>query len=94
MGKIYSSIKEGDAYSAISEQGFLELVIIEKNDNKRLCYWIYDDVADDYVFHEIVKPSQLANYHLASISAIKTRENEQRKISSKPRSNYRRNRFG
>lgn len=66
-------IKEGDSFSAIKGSLF-QAVIVERNDDKRLSYWIYDNVAEKFIFHDIAKPSNLAKNHLCFLKRIKERE--------------------
>lgn len=78
MGKIYS-IREGDAYSWLVGDLF-QSIIIEKNNPKRLSYWIYNSADENYVFHDIVKPSELAKKHLDFIYHIKKKQNRKENV--------------
>lgn len=68
-------IKEGDAYASM-QNGELVSVIIDRNDERRLCYWVYCSVDGKFVYHEIGKPSLLARNHLNFIKEI-AKEEEQ-----------------
>ena len=69
-------IKEGDAFAAMKGNLF-QSVIVDRNDKHRLCYWVYDDLTERFVYNEIAKPSQMANDHLDFIRRIAKREEEQ-----------------
>ena len=69
-------IKEGDSFSA-SLGSLFQAVIVERNDDKRLSYWIYDSVVEKFIFHDIAKPSSLAKNHLTLLKSIKKREKNQ-----------------
>lgn len=69
-------IKEGDAFAAMKGNLF-QSVIVDRNDKHRLCYWIYDDETNEFVYNEIAKPSQMAKHHLDFIYRIAKREEEQ-----------------
>lgn len=69
-------IKEGDAFASMKGNLF-QSVIIDRNDKHRLCYWLYDDATDRFIYNEIAKPSQVAKRHLDFIQQIAKREREQ-----------------
>jgi hypothetical protein len=69
---VVKKIKEGDSFSAMKGD-LLQTVIIERNDNKRLSYWIYDSATEKFVFHDIAKPSSLAKNHMSFILNLRRR---------------------
>jgi hypothetical protein len=69
-------IKEGDAFAAMKGNLF-QSVIIDRNDERRLCYWLYDDASGEFIYNEIAKPSSTAKKHLDFIQRIAKREEEQ-----------------
>jgi len=68
-------ITEGDLYAS-NTGDIYEAVIIDQNDQDRLCYWYYSLELGDYIYFEVDKPSYTAKEHIHTIKRIRNRQNK------------------